>query len=654
MWNEPPSRAARAGSRSAFRVPVRCSSFVLSFAVIAVIAVPRLAWAQAGPQITVQADVDKVAVGDVLHLALSATSTDAMPTAPDPGATPGFVAGRPNTAPSQMLMNINGARSARYTLSVDWPLQAQRAGTFTLGPPSVIVGGARFSGRTVIVQVVPAGQATPRRGQPPSAQPGQQAPFSPFDPWRGLFPGVAPPQEPPIEPVPTVTTDPALALDVPRGLYFFLHAKVDHTNVVVGEQVLFSTYTYLEEDAPSSLDIDGQGGHEATAPDFIRQSLMRDDNKAVFAGFATVGGHVWKVALEKRWALFPLHAGDLTIGPMSVNVTRPSNAVGERASETIRIHVTEPPLAGRPPGYALGDVGRFTLAAQVTPRDVEQGAAIGVHVELSGSGNLPAAIAPPVREGVEWLAPEVHAQLGTVSRDVFGGRRTFDYVVRMLKQGDVDLGSISLPFWDPEQRRYDVARVVLGTVRVRPSAAGAAASSAAAAQELLPGLPAPRDALSGSAAASAHLDDSPLFWILGIGAWPAAFATAVAGRAAGRRVAGAWRARRASPLTELKERVGAADAASSGKDARAADAATARALEAAAVALAGVSVRGAVGDEIVDRLAGAGVERGAATSVADLLRECESARFSPDAADVPAARDRWMRARGAIRGLEKR
>jgi hypothetical protein len=617
----------------------------------------RVALAQAAPQITVQADVDTVAVGDVVHLEVSAQSGDAMPTSPEPGGTPGFVAGRPSTSPSQTHISINGTHISRYTLNVDWPLQAQRVGTFTVGPPSVMVGGTRYAGRSVTVRVVPAGQAPPRQQQPSQPQSRQPFGFSPFDPWRGLFPGLDPGSAPPLPdfapPVPT--TDPKLALDAPRGAYYFLHATVDTASAVVGQQVVYNVYEYIDEGAPGNIEADSNDVHDPTAADFVKHSLLRDDQDAVLAGYATVGGHVWRVSLVRRWALFPLHEGDLVIGPMTISLIAPRGAAGsKRATETLHVHVTEPPAAGRPPGYSLGDVGRFALTAQVTPRDVEQGGAVGVHVELSGTGNVPAAVTPPAREGVEWLAPEIHAQLGTIGRDTFGGRRTFDYVVRVLRPGDVDLGAIALPFWDPEQKRYDVASAALGTVHVKPSAAGAAASSAAAEHELLPGLPPPRDGLSIAPTAAAHADDSPLFWMLGIGAWPAALGVAVVGRSAGRRVASAWRARKASPLAELKERVSAADTASSGRDARAADAATARALEAAAVALAGVSVRGAIGDEVAARLAEAGVARDTAARVADLLRECEAARFSPDAADVPAARDRWQRAQGAIRSLEKR
>jgi hypothetical protein len=275
-------------------------------------------------------------------------------------------------------------------------------------------------------------------------------------------------------------------------------------------------------------------------------------------------------------------------------------------------------------------------------------------VELSGTGNIPASITPPARTGVEWLTPEVHEQLGNVGHDSFGGKRTFDYVVRVLRGGDMDLGELSLPYWDPDQRSYVVARAALGTVHVKPSTAAPSASGGTPDQELLAGLPATRDVLEGTAPTHLHADDRPLFWLLGVGAWPAAFGIAVAGRATGRRLARAWRVRRASPATELRDRVSAANTASTRGDARALDAAIARALETATIVHAGVNVRGAVGDELARRLEGAGVAREAALGVAEILRECEAARFSPDAADASSARDRWLRAQGVIRRLEKR
>ncbi|MBV9949055.1 MAG: BatD family protein, partial [Myxococcales bacterium] len=305
-------------------------------------------------------------------------------------------------------------------------------------------------------------------------------------------------------------------------------------------------------------------------------------------------------------------------------------------------------------GYALGDVGRFTLQAQVSPRQAEEGGAISVRVELSGTGNLPSALAVPAREGVEWLPPDVKEDLGAIGTDrtAFGGKRTFEYVVRVRRAGAVDLGELTLPFWNPAERRYDVARAPLGTVQVTATAA-TAGIGAERPPDVLPNLPAARDMLDGTPSARPHWDDSPLFWVLGVASWPLAFGATVAGRAGWIRGRDAWRRRRQSPAAELRQRLSAAHAACRDGDARSADAAIARALEAAVVAHAGVSVRGALGDEVVTRLERAGIAGGAASSVADLLRECEAARFAPEAADIVAARDRWLRAQGAIRSLEK-
>jgi hypothetical protein len=615
----------------------------------------REARAQNDVQIRAEADADTVGVGDMLHVELSATSASTMPADPRTGSTTGFSVRGQNQSPSQTHISVNGSRSDRYTLVVDWSFQAQRTGTFSLGPMSVDVGGVRVQAKPLSVRVVPAGQA-------PAQRPRQQQPrpspfgFSPFDPWRNLMPGmppmpgvdVAPPTPPQFE------VDPKLALDSAPGAVYFLHATVDRTSAVVGEQVTFSVLQY--RDVAAAVELEEEDLHDAQVPDFVKHPLHRDDQEPTLVGYASVGGKTWEVRLVRKWALFPLRAGDLAIEPMSVTLARGRGSPGgTRRTEAFHVHVTEPPLAGRPPGYALGDVGRFNLAAQVQPRSVEQGGAVGVHVDLSGTGNLPAALLPAAREGVEWLAPEVHEGLGPADHDAYGGKRSFDFVVRLQKSGDVDLGELSLPFWDPDLRRYQVARAALGTVKVTPSVASGGAP--AKDERPLQNLPPPRLSPEGPVVHEAHVDDSPLYW-LGLAGGPLMFVAAVLAR----RVAGAWagarRRRRASPDADLKERIASADAACRAGDPRGADAAIARALEAATLAHLGVSVRASVGEEVTRRLELAGVAPDAASSFATLLRECEAARFSPedlDAAGVgqDAARSRWARAQGIIRTLER-
>jgi hypothetical protein len=612
--------------------------------------VPRPALAQTKPQVAIQVDAETIGLGDVVHVTMSATSSDTMPTDPQIGATPGFAERGRNASPSETHFNINGAQTDRFTLTVDFVLQAQRIGTFKVGPPSIAVGGSRFLAQAITLHVVRAGNAPPRPARPAPRPSPFGFSFSPFDPWKGLFPGADSGDRELASP-PDVTTDPKLSLDAPRGANFFLHATTDKTTAVLGEQVTLSVYAYFDMNTPEA-DI-SDDGREVQVADFVRHSLLRDDQQAPVAGFASIAGRTYRVRLLRRWALFPLRSGDLTIGSMTLTVVRPRAASGPRTSEVLSIHITEPPVAGRPPGFALGDVGRFALVAQVQPREVEQGGAISVHVELSGTGNVPSTIAAPLRDGLEWLAPEVHDDLGPIGHDAYGGKRSFDFIVRTKRAGNLDLGEIRVPFWDPETKRYGVARSSLGTIAVKASAM-AAREGAENAPALLPGLPAPRDRLEGASVSRPHADDSRLFWLAGVGGGPLAFGVAALGRAAAHRLRRTWRTRRNSPAAELKQRLAAARAACGGNDTRAADAAIARALEAATVALAGVSIRGAVGSEVTERLARAGVEQQAAARVAELLRECEKARFAPDHANVVEAQGRLTRAQAAIRHLEKR
>ncbi len=611
------------------------------------VALAAVAWGQGAPQMQVQSDADTVGVGDVVHVELTVQSGDGQPSDPRITATPGFVVRSARSSPTETHIDINGTRIDRFGVTVDWALQARQPGAFQVGPFSVAVGGTRFQTRAIALKVVPAGQAPPRSPASPFSMPAPFG-FSPFDPWKNLF--QAPDGDDHSLQPPTLTIDPKLSLDAPRGASYFLHAAADKTAAIVGEQVTFSVYEYIDTGA-MNIDVDEEAVHDPAAADFVKRPLLREDQEAVPEGYAAIGGRTWSVKLVRRWALFPLRRGDLVIGPMTVGLLRPRQAAGKRTTETIHVEVGEPPAAGRPPGYALGDVGRFALTADVSPREVEQGGAVAVHAEISGTGNIPASIAAPSRDHVEWLSPEIHEQLGRQDHDRFGGKRTFDFVVRLRRAGTVDLGELRLPFWDPDAKRYDVARAPLGAVHVTPTSAPDVDE---APREILAGLPPLRKALEGLHGPRVHSDDTPAFWLVGVAAWPIAFGAAFVGRGLGRRAARAWQERSRSPAAELKRRVAFAQAASNGDDARAADAETVRALLAATVAHAGVNVRGVAGSEdVMARLASAGVSKDAAGTLAKLLLECEAARFAPEAADVAEASRRWARAQQVIAELER-
>jgi hypothetical protein len=365
-------------------------------------------------------------------------------------------------------------------------------------------------------------------------------------------------------------------------------------------------------------------------------------------GFASVGGRTWVVRLVRRAALFPLKAGDLEVGAMTIGILRRGGKVAQRASESFTVRVSEPPARDRPAGYAVGDTGRFALKAQVEPRELEAGGAVAVTVTVSGTGRLPATLTVPARPGVDWLEPQVREKLGPVSGDRFGGERTFSYVLKVARDGTLDLGAFTLPYWDPDAKRYEVARAELGTVEVRPRPASAQDAGVGA----LPDAPLdpfatlgpPRTRLGEQVARVNSPADRTLFW-LWLVAPPLAWGVALGAR----RGIAAARARRASTEgsadAELDARMRSAEAAAAGADAKLIDASTARMLEAAALVGFGLNVRGLAAPAIVPALEERGASKSEAATFTRLLDGCAQARFSPEGADPLAARERYGQAR---------
>src|SRR5262249_12021599 len=132
------------------------------------------------------------------------------------------------------------------------------------------------------------------------------------------------------------------------------------------------------------------------------------------------------------------------------------------------------------------------------------------------------ALHVPEQRGVEWLDPthvdEVNNEHGTVR-----GFRAFTYIVKMHDAGSVDLGALTLPYWDPRKRAYATARAELGKIEVAPNpkAAPSARASAAASANADFGDPLalkPRHTLGAAAGSSTPFTDGMRFWYLLFGA----------------------------------------------------------------------------------------------------------------------------------------
>lgn len=572
-------------------------------------------------QIDTRLSSRQVEVGEPFRLELSIQGggTPSNPRLPVPS---GINARGPSTG-TQTQVSINNGRMQQTTrVTATWTLQAERPGTYRLGPPVIELDGRVERGKALTVEVLPAGSG-PRRSRSPFGS----FPFDLFDlpdPLGGRpFPGIGgdPADDAPNYP-------PEYAVERAPDPLAFVIARATPQRVVLGEAVRLDIFAY-----------GGRGDYQlqpSTEPS--REGFLAYDAKENSRPYRVpIDDTVYLAKRVNAFVLFPLRTGTLKIGSASFEFSGPgypgtSQSSGlERNSTPIDVIVTEPPLAGRPPGYRLGDVGQYRLTANVQPRTITEGAGVSVVVKLEGSGNLPASLQPPGQKGVEWLEPSTTEQLEANEGKV-QGYRTFSYVVKFDRTGEVDLGELTLPYYDPAKRGYDVARAVLGKVTVRPDPAAAAKTVTPQASDALRDLLPPRSGLGPAPVPAAYLADRSEFW-LALVFGPLLVLAAGSATRAGRRWLELRRVRRDLPEEKASRELARAEHAL-GTDPLQAAACADRAVVLAIESATGLKSRGVLRSALPAELGARGVRAELSNEIVALLDRCEGLRFSGAAAET--------------------
>jgi len=583
-------------------------------------------------------------VGETLEVQLDAMSQDdEAPTQPELVTPNGFEVRGPSIGTRQQV-SISGFRMQRQTgISATWQLTATRAGVYSIGPASVDVGGRRQRAQAVQIRVLPEGQRSQqaqRRGRR-----SRRAPFDPFnpfgtdDPVDDLFDRLRGGGSPGFDRLPEAAPNlvPERALDPVA----YLDARIDTQQALVGQQVTLSIYAH----GAQGLFQEAAGSHEPSHPDFLAQRLVEDPSHQPVYQY-TRDGQRWIAVKVRETALFPLRAGRLEIGPLEFGflgrryAARTAEGL-RRSSRTLVVDVAEPPAEGRPPGYA-GDVGDFRLDATVEPRRITAGGSIAVTARVQGTGRLPGALKLPEQAGVEWLEPTLRQDPSVVGTTV-GGSRSFSYVVRLNRPGQLDLGRLSLSFYNPEARRYRVVPVELGQVTVDPDPAAAAAGTGPATPSgpQLSQLVKFRNQLPAYRPASHWVDGSAFWWSLG--AAPACVLCAAGVGSLRRRLRRRWEQREQSQATHAQRALSEARQALARGELGIAVSGAERALYLAIEWATGLRARALLRSELEARLGAAGLSAELAREAAELLGQCGELRLAAGAVE-----------RAAVAGLHAR
>jgi len=183
--------------------------------------------------------------------------------------------------------------------------------------------------------------------------------------------------------------------------------------------------------------------------------------------------------VEER-ALFPERSGELVIAGAGLRCTVSSGPPLEVRATPTRVRVMALPEEGRPPGFS-GLVGALGVEVAARPSQLALGGSTRLEVTLRGDTNLwdardPLAGAPgledlelfPARPRLE-LEPGIQLSV----------RRRFVHDAVPRREGRQVIPALRVPYFDPGQRRYEVATSRALVLEVGPRAPARSAHDAA-------------------------------------------------------------------------------------------------------------------------------------------------------------------------------
>ena len=420
----------------------------LPYLIVAVAVGFAFAGSAVGQDVAVLASVEETTVGDdetvVYGIEVKGASFADVET-PEPPPTEGLVLEQSIPSTRSNVAYVSGR--LERGISFEWRYRPVRQGTARILPTTVVVNGEPYRTEPIRLTVVPQAQR-PRRSS------------ASRDPFASLF--GRPPRPDPADDEPEED-----AGIVPKDL--FIRAIPSQEEAYLNEQVNIEYRLYFRNGI--------QLRQSRLADSWDAEGFWREDldveNRPIPRSTVEDGLRYNTITL-KRVAVFPTHAGELTVDPLRIEAealaarssrdpfgrffpSRGRYESVELASEPVEIEA-KPLPEGAPPSFE-GAVGAFRMTTEVSRRRVEVGEPVEVRVQVSGTGNLATLEAPPLAasDAFERYDPQVDLNLNR-SLQVVRGTKTFTYVLVPRENGTFELPEIAFSYFDPEAGRYETAR----------------------------------------------------------------------------------------------------------------------------------------------------------------------------------------------------
>lgn len=257
----------------------------------------------------------------------------------------------------------------------------------------------------------------------------------------------------------------------------FLRAVADKNTAFAGEQIivdfqLCTRLDYLPEEITKLPVFNG----------FLMEEMQVPDNEK--ESFTTINGRQFLVQTFKRFAIFANQEGDKTIEGLTLRGTvylpgDPSAFPGsllnqadpkviDLTTKPLKIKIKPLPVA---PESFKGAVGKYDVQYYYDKNQLAAGEPLQLKIYLEGIGNIKMISPPEIQlpESVEIYDPKIREEIEPKGK-ILKGAKEFVYTLVPEEEGDFEIPSIEISFFDPETGTYYNKNIPAQSLTIRGKA----------------------------------------------------------------------------------------------------------------------------------------------------------------------------------------
>ena len=314
------------------------------------------------------------------------------------------------SGPSEMrgMTIINGRSTTRQSWSFE--LEPKRTGNFSIGSASITVNGKTLTTNTLAIKVVPARDRS--------------------------------------------------NVNVPPGATdnLFIAGELDRENACPGQQVTWriKLYTQLSIEGADIIELPDFEG-------FYSKEKRRFDTRVTYQ---TIRGKRYAVKVLHEEALFPLEAGELTVGPAKVRIgVEQPGRFGSFLIPKPVLFQTQPialkvkPLPAPAPEKFTGGVGRYDWSVQLDRDSLSTDDAFSITLSVRGNGDAK-RFAPPklaLPPGLESFDPKIKEEEEYENGEEVVHTKVLEYIILPKEPGEYRLAP-ELSYFDTDSNKFRLLR----------------------------------------------------------------------------------------------------------------------------------------------------------------------------------------------------